>query len=490
MLLGHIKNFFEFLFTMSELEISFIQERKYQSNLLNILKKINESSSKNPPVLIELDCGMGKRVLSYLMVKKYFPHEKTLILLQASSSLQETADFFINKYKMDVGVLSSRTPSSYRKKLLIKNSIILATPQTLANTIDKLKYKEIQFKLILINEVDKIIRRTATRRTLVYPYPKILSYFNNSWIIGLSGTLRDSHIVVTDKVRVINELQTLAENLPNVRVITMEEIIVNDESYEKYIDYTLIKDFSIVDKEIEVIFQKLDSLANKYRKKIIDIAKEEGLIHENQKNLALIAGQLPVDAAIIGKYNSILMMRKYMTGMLPFKWKYFLKKFPEFNNEFIDSLSNKSLKISHIQKIIQKELAEESTKKVIIMVSYILTGETICKYLKKSNFDVFMISGRITDKNTVINNFRNSKSSNSALIMTSVGERDLDIPEAKLIIVYDSINTLKTMYQRFKRTRGGKVVCLSYSNTSEEKKVKRILTGIKEKYPWSIKVNV
>ena len=74
--------------------------------------------------------------------------------------------------------------------------------------------------------------------------------------------------------------------------------------------------------------------------------------------------------------------------------------------------------------------------------------------------------------------------------MTLVGERDLDIPEAQLIVVYDSINTLKTMYQRFKRTRGGKVICLCYQNTSEQKKIKRVLTGVKEKYPWSVKVAI
>ena len=72
--------------------------------------------------------------------------------------------------------------------------------------------------------------------------------------------------------------------------------------------------------------------------------------------------------------------------------------------------------------------------------------------------------------------------------MTQVGERDLDIPEAKLIIVHDTINTTKTMYQRFKRTRGGKVVCLFYEGTSEEKKIQRLFKSIKEKYPWSVKV--
>ena len=176
--------------------------------------------------------------------------------------------------------------------------------------------------------------------------------------------------------------------------------------------------------------------------------------------------------------------------MLPFKWKYFLKKFPEFDKAFVDNLSNKSKKISILKATIDTELSGINIKKVIVMVSYVATGETICKYMSKLGYNTYMISGRINDKNSVINKFRESKYQNNVLIMTQVGERDLDIPEAQLIIVYDSINTLKTMYQRFKRTRGGKVVCFCYKNTSEQKKIQRILTGIREKYPWSVKINL
>ena len=73
----------------------------------------------------------------------------------------------------------------------------------------------------------------------------------------------------------------------------------------------------------------------------------------------------------------------------------------------------------------------------------------------------------------------------SVLIMTSVGERDIDIPQADLLIVYDVVNTVKTMYQRMKRTRGGKVLCLCYQDTFEEKKVNRLLNEIAKRYPWS-----
>ena len=163
----------------------------------------------------------------------------------------------------------------------------------------------------------------------------------------------------------------------------------------------------------------------------------------------------------------------------------FLKRFPEFESNYVDSLGNYSSKISSLKKIIDQELQNETIKKAIVMVSYINTGETIQKYFLKIGYKSLMISGQVHDKAVVINEFRNAKC-NAILVMTMVGERDLDIPESKLIIVYDSINTLKTMYQRFKRTRGGVVVSLCYENTSEEKKIHRIYKGIREKYPWSV----
>ena len=67
-------------------------------------------------------------------------------------------------------------------------------------------------------------------------------------------------------------------------------------------------------------------------------------------------------------------------------------------------------------------------------------------------------------------------------------KRDLDIPQAEVMVVCDSINTSKTMYQKFKRTRGGLVILLAYSGTSEERKVSRLMTRILERYPWSTAV--
>ena len=66
--------------------------------------------------------------------------------------------------------------------------------------------------------------------------------------------------------------------------------------------------------------------------------------------------------------------------MLPVRFKPFLKRFPEFNNEFIDKLSNKSAKLQALPKLLDTKLADNPIKKAVIMVSYVYTGEIIKKY--------------------------------------------------------------------------------------------------------------
>ena len=111
----------------------------------------------------------------------------------------------------------------------------------------------------------------------------------------------------------------------------------------------------------------------------------------------------------------------------------------------------------------------------------------ISDVLEKPRLTVYSITGKIRDKSTVLSNFKVEESA-SVLVMSPVGERDLDLPQADVMVVCDTINTTKTMYQKFKRTRGGLVVLLAYDGTSEERKVKSLMHRVLERYPWSTAV--
>ncbi|MFB0545153.1 MAG: hypothetical protein ACETVN_05530, partial [Asgard group archaeon] len=91
-------------------EKTVLEEREYQTKVLKFLR---EKFAKGENVIVELDCGLGKRVLTYLLVQHEFPELRFLVLLHSTSSLLETSHYLKNNYGGVNGMeyLSSRTPS-------------------------------------------------------------------------------------------------------------------------------------------------------------------------------------------------------------------------------------------------------------------------------------------------------------------------------------------------------------------------------------------
>lgn len=133
------------------------------------------------------------------------------------------------------------------------------------------------------------------------------------------------------------------------------------------------------------------------------------------------------------------------------------------------------------------DIANEE-EKTVVLASYLKTVESIRKALEKNGISTFKLTGEVEDKGAVLREFK-AQEGKAALVMSTVGERDLDIGEADTLIVYDAIKTEKTMYQRIKRTRGGRVEFLTYADTSEERGVRRLIDSIVERYPWSCSVD-
>ncbi|MDO8055231.1 MAG: DEAD/DEAH box helicase family protein, partial [Candidatus Hermodarchaeota archaeon] len=54
--------------------------RQYQEH---ILRRIQENRDRN--ILVELDCGLGKRVLTYKLITETFPKTRFVITVNSSS---------------------------------------------------------------------------------------------------------------------------------------------------------------------------------------------------------------------------------------------------------------------------------------------------------------------------------------------------------------------------------------------------------------------
>ncbi|UCG03206.1 MAG: DEAD/DEAH box helicase family protein [Candidatus Heimdallarchaeota archaeon] len=472
-------------------ERSVIQQRQYQEKILSILK---ENWLRGYHTIAEVDTGLGKRVLTYLLIKDLLPKQRVLLLLHSTLSFSETIHYFKEEYggfrESDFQAFSSRTPSFLRKKILENARIVASTPQTFSNAFKKFITKPI-FDVVIINEIDKIVRRHGDSRLLIYPYNTLIPYFvqSKAWIVGMTGTIRDDHIFFDfrkETIEIQQEIVTLNNSIPGLHIIRMDSLLAQTD-IQDYIQNTFIQRLQIdVSPELKTILDLIDQAIKNLRQKIIDETLEEKptlLEAIPSSQLALVSGMLESESGDNQKYHGLLLIRKYCTAMQPKKFRRFLYRLKKFGvtKELIKALPEKTTKIKAVHDLIKKQ---PPNSKTVVLCSFLDTASCLQEETEKRGIASFLITGQVRNKIEVLNKFKREEAK-AVLVMTAVGERDIDIPQANLMIVYDVVNTVKTMYQRFKRTRGGLVICLCYRETFEERKVNRLLQEISKRYPWS-----
>ncbi|MGC9778568.1 MAG: DEAD/DEAH box helicase family protein [Candidatus Heimdallarchaeota archaeon] len=456
-----------------------IKPRGYQKLILDLIKL---HTSKDKSVILELDCGMGKRVITYELLTTLFPDKKIIFIVLSSSSLVETKDFLQNEYGGVEGFnwIGPGISNSFAQKLLQDSRVILCTPQKLSNILNKgPRTLAESFDIVIINEVDKLIRRMGSRRVLVYPWPELIGKLSSSLFIGMSGTLRDSHYVLDqDQIELRKELDTLVEFIPDVELIYMDCLTGTDVA--KFTKETTVEAIPVSDPSIIEISEIIDDLLKEAYNDIRAELREEDPDYLKQVDAigpqALL--QAPVTESLRGKAQSLTLLRKYLFSMIPQQLKKFLYRYPDIDESELSVTPQKILKAVEIAK---------NTNKTVILCSYIRTAKTISLFLTRAKIKPFLITGQIFDKNVVLQSFRNYDGK-AAIIMSPVGERDIDLPEADKLIIYDCVRTTKTVYQQLKRIRGGHGIFLYYDKTYEARKVQSVISTILERYPWSTKL--
>ena len=459
--------------------------RGYQTYILD---KVDTKKDTN--LLLELDCGLGKRFITHQLVTERYPDKRFIIVVHSSSSLAETVDYLKGEYgglEGELGEISSRVPSGRRPYVLKEKRVIVATPQVLASMAQKDASLFDPFEVILINEVDTLVRRAAGRTNLIFPWPTLLTLFKHKWLIGMSGTLRDDHAVFTEEqLEIRKELNTLKKHIPEAELISMEDLYGTD--VEEFLEPTFLTMSTVFDQRIRSISIVLDELIRDARHELsLELEEDDtlDLIEGDTRRIHMMLERLPVSDEAKGRYSSLLMLRKYVYAMPP---KQFLKMFyGKYVKKFFNVSDMRrvfpeiSSKTTRVLKIAKKH------KKTLVLTSYLEMVSQVKSVLEKAGMSVLTVTGQTRDKGAVLKQFREDESVN-ALVLSPVGERDLDIPQAEVMVICDTINTSKTMYQKVKRTRGGLVVLLAYSGTSEEYKVNRLMQRILERYPWSTAV--
>lgn len=455
--------------------------RGYQKE---ILKKVRDHSRNGFNSIIELDCGAGKRFLQHEIVKNVFPHQKIIMIMQASTSLYETFRFFRESYGFDeVNLIDSRKPSSYRQHILKTSRVVITLPQTLYNTVAKHPTLLQEFDVCVINEIDQIVRRTALGSAIKQPYGKLLPLLNEAIIIGMSGTLRDDHYVLdVNQLKIKQELESLQEHIPKSKLVSMEDLEHTD--FQKYVSTTNLILSGVVDEAIIALTMELESHIEELKNEILNDLEDSKLKERAKRDIQLLlSGTLNVDEAKQKKFSQGYLVRKYLWALPGEEAKIHLFRFGLDAVWVRKTIRQMPAKFRAVERIV------EQSGKTVVLCSFLATCDFLEQMFKANGLKTVKITGKVnqTKRDQYLQEFRENKEKMIAII-SNVGERDLDLPEAESLIIFDVIRTTKTVYQKLKRIRGGKCHILYYEGTSEEKKVKQVANKILERYPWSIRI--
>ncbi|MCR8470534.1 MAG: helicase-related protein [Crenarchaeota archaeon] len=507
-----------------------IEPRAYQFWIVNAICKA-KIEGKN--VILELDAGMGKRIIMY-MITQLFDNERILIISPSRASIWDMAIKFRELSGSDewFGVLTGGTPKWLKRGLLLNRRVILATPISLAGA---LRHQEVvpKFDIIIINEADKVIRRVARTKctgvsfthkirffedligeknkfeeapdvSLAYPWNilKRILPKDACWI-GMSGTLRDEHYTIDSEGRVVvrKEIDTLAnELLPSKElvILTMDSLLERTDLGEYIIrNLTIIRPVGVEDPNVEIISSEISAEIERVVDKILERNRElypaeETQFRTREKVMDTIA-TLPNTDPLKVKFLKLALARRHLFAGTPSSYFKFLarpmiKKLIKEHRQvdLEDILPRESKKMQAIIEIM-RSWWEHRESSIVILASFVRTALDIIKRLRNEGVNnVLLLTGKVKNKKLVLEKFKSMKQ--SVLVLTPVAERDLDLPEAGLVIVHDVVSTAKSMYQRIKRSRRGLVIILYYKNTHEEKKVKVLLTRIIKRYPWSVRI--
>ncbi len=506
-------------------DVEKLERRMYQELIIGqILKSKHEGKN----LIIELDAGMGKRIISFMLTHSLKPSERILIITPSQTSLRDTVSTFkaLGIPSKDLGYITSGVPKKLKEKFLREKRVVVATPISLANILRLNPNALKTFSVIIINEIDKVVRRVAEtaavphgeelatakelskirgepkrRVRLVYPWTELKKHFpKEACLVGMSGTLRDKHILRMEngEISFVPELDTLIDALfpkdKTLNIITMDSLIHRTDAGRYLIrNITIVRSISVNDPKIQALDSVITNEIKEAGRKLMERYREmftEKNIEKLEKGLALI----PDDDFLKIKYLRLALVRRFLFASIPDHYSKFLRRksikslIEKTLNERIDNVvPEKSSKISKIIEITAKWLS--SGRKITVLCSFIRVAMKLYGELNSMGFKTYMITGQTLNKGEILEKFKGTDSP-AVLIMTPVGERDIDLSQIDLILVHDIISTVKTMYQRIKRGRRCFVGILYYKNTFEEKKVKILLERMKKLYPWSLKIEV
>ncbi len=498
--------------------------RLYQETIFATAAKHN--------TLVVLPTGMGKTSIAVMLAVhrlEHYPNSKILVLAPTKPLAEQLLQVFKTSLDMDDMdtqiVLFTGNISPAKRKALWKDArVVCSTPQGLENDIIS--------RRINLEDVSLLVFDEAHRATGDYAYNFIAKQYHRfakyTRILALTASPGSDPETINEVCEnlFIDDIEIRTDYDPDVRPYIQEVEL-------EWVNVDLPQEFLAIKKMLESSLQSKFSDLKKYsmvrsisvqnisRK---DLLKMQAQLHaqisqgnkdfEILKSLSLTAEAMKIYHALeLLETQGVAILYTYLDRLLSDARTSKVKAAQNLGRDVniraayikTERLYNEGIehpKLDRLAGIVKEELARASDVKLIVFTQYRESGSRIIEELEPVEGctpRLFVgqqkkgMTGMSQKKQIeMLDDFRNG--SFNTIVMTSVGEEGLDIPQVNTVIFYEPIPSAVRHIQRRGRTgrlEKGRVVILVTKNTRDggyrwsahhkEKRMHRLLFELKQK---------
>ncbi len=476
-----------------------IEPREYQQRIFETCVKKN--------CLVVLSTGLGKTLIGLMVTierMKQFPGEKVVFLAPTRPLADQHLRYFrkhLTELFADMQMFTGQVDPKDRRKIWDTADIIFSTPQCIANDVKNNLYN--------LNNVCLLIEDEAHRCMKNYDYNFIAKNYietaEHPRIIGLTASPGSEKSTINEicKNLSIEEVELRTRESIDVKEyvqdLEFEKIEINFPPEMEEIRQALLRVFSNYADELrsrKLLFGPPTKIG------LIELQKKiMGYIARGNKNFNYLIASSTCAQAIkiqhalelletqtLQSFNNYLKTlldqasKKQSRGVVKLVSK------PEFTFAYLRSniLLEKGIehpKVQELVNIIEKEIGENASGKIIVFTQFRDTASIISRKLNAiENVKAKIFVGQAKrinagettglnqkEQRRVITEF--SSGEINVLCATSIGEEGLDIPEVNVVIFYEPIPSAIRAIQRAGRTARlikGKLIILITKKTRDE----------------------
>jgi len=437
-----------------------VYSRDYQ---IKIFESVKEKNS-----LVVLPTGLGKTIIAILVLVHKIKHGKVFFLAPTKPLCEQhyTTIKELTTISNVYLITGEKTKKDKREEIYKEGKIIVATPQTIENDIDIIKWKE--FSLVIFDEVHRAVGNYA----YVSIAKKCLEYGIQT--LGLTASPGSSY-------------SKLKEVIENLGIENIETRVESDKDVKPYIPERKMK-WKIIEmpeeiKKVAIDIDKIikifvDELRNYIKirapsrltkKMLIDLQSK---IQSQIKKSGSFYNAISIVSALIKLYH----LKELITSQGIEAAKNYIKKLEVDSSKAaikirkspsyikvkrkILSIEEKNPKMIVSKKIIREHFLSNPNARAIVFAEY---RDTIDKIVDELNeIDGIKATkfigqakgsgnGMSQDKQKeIIKLFKNGEY--NVLVSTSIGEEGIDIPATSLVLFYEPVPSAIRYIQRRGRT--------------------------------------